>query len=229
MNAFKVAGRSHIRTWDGMISLATCSSLVVLPNLALVILKMQKQFQEMTFTSLNKSVISDILGMHLWPKCRDGKRIGLAMTVLTFVFIGGPGIFLILDPEPTTRSWMAEMNNTEPNKLALDSQSWMQKLNPTTLQAWTSGTGDRLKIASISTLALGSVAFVMVICLILHEDDWVARIVAQFPKEDKKDREGKENSERTEDKENKEDQLANKDTEEKEDQENKEDRMVKEE
>ena len=60
----------------------------------------------------------------------------------------------------------------------------MQRDNQTTekLQDWASGTGDRLKTASISTLSLGSVAFVMVICLILHEDDWVARIVAKFPK-----------------------------------------------
>ena len=167
-----------------MISLVAGTSLNVLPNLALIILKMQNQFQEMTFTSLNQSVISDSLGMHLWPKSRDGKRIGLAMTVLTFVFIGGPGIFLIADPEPRSMSWMAEANNTEPNKLYLDSRSWMQRINQTTdkLQDWAYGTGERLKIASISTLALGSVGIVMLISLIMHEDDWVAKIVAKFPK-----------------------------------------------
>ena len=81
---------------------------------------------------------------------------------------------------------MADANTTEPNKSYLDSRSWMQGINQTTdkLQDWASGTGDRLKTASISTLSLGSVAFVMVICLILHEDDWVARIVAKFPKKD---------------------------------------------
>ena len=106
------------------------------------------------------------------------------MTVLTFVFIGGPGIFLIANPEPRTRSWMAEANNTEPNKLYLDSRSWMQRINQTTdkLQDWAYGTGERLKIASISTLALGSVGIVMLISLIMHEDDWVAKIVAKFPK-----------------------------------------------
>lgn len=186
VNAFKIGFRSYIRTWNAMISLVAGTSLIVLANLALIILKMQNQFQEMTFTSLNQSVMSDSLGMHLWPKSRDGKRIGLAMTVLTFVFIGGPGIFLIASPEPRTRSWMAEANNTEPNKLYLDSRSWMQSINQTTdkLQDWTYGTGERLKIASISTLALGSVALVMLISLIMHEDDWVANIVAKFPKKE---------------------------------------------
>ena len=123
---------------------------------------------------------------------------------------------------------MAEANNTEPNKLALDSRLWIQRDNQTTdkLQDWASGTGDRLKAASISTLALGSVAFVMVICLILHEDDWVARIVAKFPKKDNEaeeeplqvdtedrghqDKEKKEEQEE-ENKEDKEDQEDNED------------------
>merc|ERR1719270_3096812 len=81
---------------------------------------------------------------------------------------------------------MAEVNNTEPNKLYLDSRSWMQCINQTTdkLQDWTYWTGERLKIASISTLALGSVALVMLISLIMHEDEWVANIVAKFPKKE---------------------------------------------
>ena len=106
------------------------------------------------------------------------------MTVLTFVFISSPGIFLIANPKPRQRSWMAEANNTEPNKFYLDSRSWMQSINQTTdkLQDWAYGTGERLKIASFSTLALGSVGIVMLISLIMHEDDWVAKIVAKFPK-----------------------------------------------
>ena len=68
VNAFKIGFRSYIRTWNAMISLVAGTSLIVLPNLALIILKMQNQFQEMTFTSLNPSVISECLGMHLWPK-----------------------------------------------------------------------------------------------------------------------------------------------------------------
>ena len=89
------------------------------------------------------------------------------MTVLTFVFISSPGIFLIANPKPRQRSWMAEANNTEPNKFYLDSRSWMQSINQTTdkLQDWAYGTGERLKIASFSTLALGSVGIVMLIRL----------------------------------------------------------------
>ena len=47
---------------------------------------------------------------------------------------------------------------------------------------WASETGDRLQTASISLLLVGSVSFVLVICLVLFEDKWVAKIVSKFPK-----------------------------------------------
>ena len=49
-------------------------------------------------------------------------------------------------------------------------------------QEWASETGDRLQIASISLLLVGSLAFVLVICLLLFEDKWVGKIVSKFPK-----------------------------------------------
>ena len=166
----------------------------------------------------------------------------MATTVLKFVFIGSPGILLIANAKPRPRSWMAEANNSEPNKLYLDSRPWMQSINQTAdkLQDWAYGTGERLKIVSISTLALGSVALVMLISLIMHEDDWVANIVAKVPKKeneavDKEKKKKKENREDRENKEDKEHQEEKGDKEEEEDKgeivdrENKEDKEVKEE
>ena len=112
---------------------------------------------------VNQSVISDIVSLHLWPKSRDGKRIALAMTVFIFFVLAFRLPFLIASPLPTTRWKSTESNNTVYMK-------------------WASETGERLQTASISFLLIGSVAFVLVICLVLFEDKWVAKIVSKFPK-----------------------------------------------
>ena len=94
------------------------------------------------FAYVNRSVIAYILGLHLWPKSRDGKRIGLAMTVFTFLALGLPGLFVIESPEPTPTSWMAELNRTKENKI------------------WSLATGERLRFASIAYLVIGHIAFI---------------------------------------------------------------------
>ena len=63
-------------------------------------------------------------------------------------------------------------------------------MNNTAYNNWTTETGDRLQIASVSFLLIGSIAFVLVICLILFEDGWVAKIVSKFPKEEDNFNEG---------------------------------------
>ena len=45
--------------------------------------------------------------------------------------------------------------------------------------------GSRLHFLSISFLTTGSVAFVLVICMIFFEDQLVAKIVSKFPKSSK--------------------------------------------
>ena len=67
--------------------------------------------------------------------------------------------------EPTT-DWIHKWNNTA---------------NSTVLNKWTSETGDRLQLASISFLVISLIAFVLAICLILFEDEWVAKIISKFP------------------------------------------------
>ena len=45
--------------------------------------------------------------------------------------------------------------------------------------------GNRVLVASICFLVIGFLAFVLVICMILFEDEWVEKIVAKFPKHSK--------------------------------------------
>ena len=81
------------------------------------------------------------------------------MTTFTFLLFASPSPFLIANPAPTT-DWVT--NNTGYNR-------------------WASETGDRLQIASIFFLLIGSIAFALGICLILFEDKWVEKIVSKFP------------------------------------------------
>ena len=84
------------------------------------------------------------------------------MAVFTFLIYTWRGPFIIASPEPTTQ-WIATESN---NQVYIE---------------WATKTGDRLQIASISFLVVGFITFVMVICLILFEDKWVAKIVSKFP------------------------------------------------
>ena len=81
------------------------------------------------------------------------------MTIFTFLLYALPGPFLIANPAPTTH-WMT---------------------NNTGYKNWASDTGDRLQMTSISFLIIGSIAFILAICLILFEDRWVEKIVSRFP------------------------------------------------
>ena len=85
------------------------------------------------------------------------------MTVFIFFLFAIRAHFIIASPIPTTRWTSAESNNS-------------------VYHTWASKTGDRLQIASISLLLVGSLAFVSVICMLLFEDKWVAKIVSKFPK-----------------------------------------------
>ena len=85
------------------------------------------------------------------------------MTVLIFLLHALPGSFLIACPEPTN-DWI---------------QEWYNTTNNAAFKMWTSKTGDRIQLASISSLLIGPVTFVLSICLILFEERWVAKIVAK--------------------------------------------------
>ena len=158
---FKLGASSSNGIWNGTTVEVAFLLGLGLPNLIILILKMCNLLKSLTWAYVNQCVISDILSLHLWPKSRHGKRIGLAMAVFTFFLFAAPAPFLIASPVPTTQWTSTESNNPVYNK-------------------WASETGDRLQTASISFLLVGSVAFVLVICLILFEDQWVAKIVSQF-------------------------------------------------
>ena len=92
------------------------------------------------------------------------------MTVFTFLLQASPLPFVITNPEPTI-DW-----------------NWTTKeSNDTAYKEWESTTGERLRNASISLLVIGSLAFVLVICMILFEDKWVAEVVSKFPHRPKED------------------------------------------
>ena len=127
--------------------------------------------KDLTLARVNRYVITDNLSLNLWPKGRDGKRIGVAMTLLTFLIHALPGSFLIASQEPAI-DFLHKRYNTS---------------NSTAFDNWTLETGDHLKLQSIFFLVVGLVAFVLAICLILFEDTWVAKIVAQFPNQAKEE------------------------------------------
>ena len=142
-----------------------------LPNLLILLLTMCNLVKDLTLARVNHYVFTDNLSFNLWPKGRDGKRIGLAMTVLTFLIHAFLGSFLIASPKPPT-DWMQKLYNTA---------------NSTAFDEWTSKTGDRLQLQSIFFLVIGLIAFVLAICLILFEDTWVVKIAAKFPKQAKEE------------------------------------------
>ena len=88
------------------------------------------------------------------------------MTFFIFLLYASTGPLVVANPEPTTQ-WKEESSN-----------------NPV-YKAWASETGERVQAASICLLIIGPIAFVLVICVTLFEDEWVAKIVSRFPKHSK--------------------------------------------
>ena len=160
--AFKLGMWAEIRVWDAKVMVILLLLGLGLPNLVVLLLKMNNHLKDLPMANVNQSVFSDILTLHLWPKTLTGKKIGLAMTFFTFLLIAALGPFIIANPEPTISEnyWVIESNSTA---------------------EWTQDTGDRLQAASLYFLTIGSVAFILAICLILNEDRWVAKIVSNFP------------------------------------------------
>ena len=140
--------------------------IFVLPYLIILFFKLRGSFTELSSANINREVITEIMSLGLWPKSRNGQKIALAMTIFTFFLYGLPNIFVIMDSRPTTM-W------TGRNETNSDYAEYESEL------------GRRLQFFSISFLTTGSVAFVLVICMILFEDQLVARIVSKFPKTSK--------------------------------------------
>ena len=87
---------------------------------------------------VNQSVISDIVSLHLWPKSRDGKRIGLAMTVFIFFPLAFRLPFLIASPVPTTRWTSTDSNNTAYKEWASKTGLDLQTASIFLLLSWSS-------------------------------------------------------------------------------------------
>ena len=137
----------------------------ILIGLVIIFLKMCNLLGDLASTHVNQGIFAEAFVLHLWPKDHFGKKIGLALTCFTFLLFASPLPFVIANPEPKTQ-WTTESNNTEYKNYELE-------------------TGERLQIASICLLAIGSLAFVLAICLILFEDEWVDKVVSKFPSNSK--------------------------------------------
>ena len=131
---------------------------------------MCNMLKDLPTSNVFQFVMFDLFSLQLWPKDRNGKMIGLSMVVYTFLFLAAPGPFLISSPGPhsSRNERMKEWNNPDYDE-------------------WAAGIGKRLRIASISFLVIGSVAFVLVICMILFEDKWVTEVVLKFPNRPKEE------------------------------------------
>ena len=164
---FKLGMWANNRVWNGIMFKILVLFGLGLPNLMILLLKMCNLLKDLPIAFVNQCVISDMLTLHLWPKSSTGKKIGVAMTVFTFLLIASLGPFIIADPEPTT-DWVITSNTTAKIK-------------------WAADTADRLQVASISFLTIGFIAFVLAICLILFEDQWVSKIVSKFPRHSKQE------------------------------------------
>ena len=171
---FKIGVSATNRVWNTTAEMVTIFLSLGLPISVILLLKMCNLLKDLEH--VNQRVISDIMSLHLWPKGEDGKRISLAMTTFTFLLFASPSPFLVASPAPTT-DWVT--NNTAG-----------YNMNNAGYNTWASETGDRLQIASICFLLIGSIAFALAICLILFEDKWVDKIVSKFPNHVEEEEEG---------------------------------------
>ena len=158
----KIGIASFISLWNESVIPVSISLGVGLPMLILCF--MHNFVQELEVTDVNQSVLSEMLSLHLWAKNSHGTKISLAMIVFIFFLYEAPVPFALADPEPITQWTTTESKNM-------------------VYREWAQETGARVRIASISALVVGAVAFVAAICLILFEDKWVAGIVSAFPEQ----------------------------------------------
>ena len=161
---FKIGAGASNHVWNEKTKMVAILVALGLPNLVILFFKMCNLRRKLTTANMSQGIIADFLSLHLWPKDRYGKKIVLAMTIFSFLYVS-PLPLAISNPQPKTQ-WTAEYHNTEYSE-------------------YESETGNRVLVASICFLVIGFLAFVLVICMILFEDKWVEKIVAKFPKHSK--------------------------------------------
>ena len=82
------------------------------------------------------------------------------MTIFIFLLYAAPLPFFIANPGPETRQIEGRIIN----------------------KAQSEELSRRLQIATMSFLVIGAFAFILTLCLVLFENQWVTRIVSKFPK-----------------------------------------------
>ena len=136
-----------------------------LSGLTLLVLKLCRSRNDQELTSINQSIIAEILTLHIWPKGRLGVAVGVGMTTFLFLLYSSSLVWHVANPEQLTE---------------IPSHVSVNKSDPTFLE-WRSETADQLQTASACLLQLGLFTFVFAICFTLYQDRLVTTILSKFP------------------------------------------------
>ena len=132
-----------------------------LSSLTLLVLKLCRSRKYQELTSINQSIIAEILTLHIWPKGRNGQAVGVGMAMFLFLLYYSSLIWHVANPEQLTE---------------MPSHVSVNKSDPTFLE-WRSETAGRLQTASACLLQLGLFTFFLAIYFSLYQDRLVTTIL----------------------------------------------------
>ena len=131
---------------------------------ALLILKTFYSKNDQALTSINQGIIAEFYTLHLWPKGKLDRTVGVGMATFFFLLFSSSLAWHVANPEELSKIYVP-VNESDPS-----------------IQAWRSETTDRLQTISASFLGLGFITFILVICFILFQEKLVATILSNFPR-----------------------------------------------
>ena len=131
---------------------------------ALLILKTFYSKNDQALTSINQGIIAEFYTLHLWPKGKLDRTVGVGMATFFFLLFSSSLAWHVANPEELSKIYVP-VNESDPS-----------------IQAWRSETTDRLQKISASFLGLGFITFILVICFILFQEKLVATILSNFPR-----------------------------------------------
>ena len=134
-----------------------------LSRLTLLVLKLCRSRNDQELTSINQSIIAEILTLHIWPKGRNGQAVGVGMTTFLFLLYYSSLVWHVANPEQLT-----EM----PSHVSVNIPTFLE---------WRSEIAGRLQTASACLLQLGLFTFFLAIYFSLYQDRLVTTILSKFP------------------------------------------------
>ena len=125
--------------------------------------KMCRSNSYLVLTSINQSILAELLTLHLWPKGQLGNRVEVGMTMFIFLLYSSSVACHVANPEDLSKIFVS-VNKSDP-----------------TFQAWMSEKTARLQTISACFLGLGVCTFILVISFILLQDKLVTTTISKFP------------------------------------------------